>query len=56
MTPSSRSAKPSRRSRPTVPLPRASLGRKISFGSLLPSRDENNNGSGAGLDSAFQLR
>jgi hypothetical protein len=44
-----------RRSRPTAPLPRASLARKISFGNLISTQDEMSSGSGAGLGSAFQL-
>ncbi|KIP07635.1 hypothetical protein PHLGIDRAFT_35343 [Phlebiopsis gigantea 11061_1 CR5-6] len=57
MTPSSQVVgKTSRRSRPTAPLPRASLGRKISFGNLLSPQDENTRGGlGSGLGSAFQL-
>ena len=49
------STKPSRRSRPTAPLPRASLARKISFGDLMATDEEVGGGSGAGLGSAFQL-
>ncbi|EKM58359.1 uncharacterized protein PHACADRAFT_252616 [Phanerochaete carnosa HHB-10118-sp] len=53
VTPTSHKA--SRRSRQAVPLPRASLARKISFGSLVSQHEETGGGSGAGLDSAFQL-
>lgn len=45
----------SRRNRPTAPLPRTSLARKISFGSLMSGVEETSGGSGAGLGSAFQL-
>lgn len=53
VTPSS--SRSVRRARPTAPLPRAPLGRKISFGSLAASQEQANGGSGAGLGSAFQL-
>jgi hypothetical protein len=49
------SAKPLRRARPTVPLPRASFARKISFGALATQNEENHGASGLGLESAFQM-
>lgn len=56
MTPHNRQSKTLRRSRPTAPLPRASLSRKISFGNLASTQEEPSGAAGLGLDSAFQLR
>ena len=44
-----------RRPRPTSHLPRASLARKISFGTLAAHEEENHGASGIGLESAFQM-
>lgn len=55
MTPHDRQSKTLRRSRPTAPLPRVSLSRKISFGNLAPTQEESSGAAGLGLGSAFQL-
>ncbi|KAI0690152.1 hypothetical protein BC835DRAFT_1407602 [Cytidiella melzeri] len=48
-------AKVTRRSRPTAPLPRTSLARKISFGTVAAAPGESVGASGSGLGSAFQM-
>ncbi|KAI0091242.1 hypothetical protein BDY19DRAFT_991814 [Irpex rosettiformis] len=49
------SASVPRRVRPTAPLPRTSLARKISFGTLAEHKEESHGASGLGLGSAFQM-